>query len=277
MYLCRLYCIYCCLFLKHDKMKVALLQYPIVWADVEANLHLFGQRLAAVAGQAAVALLPEMFTTGFCTKQPDLADSIDGKSVATLRKWAADYSLAIAGSFMCREGDKLYNRGFFIRPDGSSDFIDKRHLYASGGESEFFSPGKERVISEYMGVRFCLQVCYDLRFPVWMRNRTGHDYDILLISANWPDVRIQAWDVLLKARALENQCYIAGVNLVGTDGMGLHYPGHSVAYNTRLQPIAWLPEDQEGTVIADFDVAKLAYFREVLPLWKDADAFTLLD
>lgn len=256
-------------------MRVALLQYPIVWADAEANLRLTESRLSAISGKADLALLPEMFTTGFCTDRPDLAEPMDGKTVASLSRWAKEFGLAIAGSFMCRDGERLYNRGFFIRPDGQNDFVDKRHLYVSGGEQEFFSPGTSRPVFEYQGVRFCLQICYDLRFPVWTRNQSGFDYDILLYSAAWPEVRIGAWDVLLAARGLENQCYVAGVNCVGDDGMGLHYTGHSVAYDTRLQRLVSFADNEEGTKIADFNMEKLAHFREVLPLWKDSDRFTI--
>lgn len=256
-------------------MRVALLQYPIVWADAEANLRLTESRLSAISGKADLALLPEMFTTGFCTDRPDLAEPMDGPTVASLSRWAKEFGLAIAGSFMCRDGERLYNRGFFIRPDGQNDFVDKRHLYVSGGEQEFFSPGTSRPVFEYQGVRFCLQICYDLRFPVWTRNQSGFDYDILLYSAAWPEVRIGAWDVLLAARGLENQCYVAGVNCVGDDGLGLHYTGHSVAYDTRLQRLVSFADNEEGTKIADFNMEKLAHFREVLPLWKDSDKFTI--
>lgn len=152
---------------------------------------------------------------------------------------------------------------------------DKRHLYAHGGEDLFFQPAEERCIFEYQGVKILLLVCYDLRFPVWARNQSGSDYDIILVVANWPDIRIQYWDALIAARATENQCYIAAVNCVGDDGMGLHYNGHSVAYDTRLQPIVSFADDEEGTKIADFDIAKLHHFREVLPLWKDVDHFEL--
>ena len=152
---------------------------------------------------------------------------------------------------------------------------DKRHLYAHGGEDLFFQPAQERCIFEYKGVKILLLVCYDLRFPVWARNQSGSDYDIILVVANWPDIRIQYWDALIAARATENQCYIAAVNCVGDDGMGLHYNGHSVAYDTRLQPIVSFADDEEGTKIADFDIAKLHHFREVLPLWKDVDHFEI--
>ncbi len=259
-------------------MRVALLQYPIIWADKEANLRMTEERLSALQGKADVALLPEMFTTGFCVQQPQLAESVgDSMTLAFLLRCARDYDLAIAGSFMAKEAANLYNRGFFVRPSGETDFVDKRHLYASGGEAELFTRGEKRVISEYKGVRFCLQICYDLRFPVWVRNATGYDYDILLYSALWPDVRIAAWDLLLPTRSVENQCYVAGVNCVGNDGIGLHYNGHSVAYDTRLHRLVEFEDNEEGTKIADFNMQNLAYFREILPLWKDADRFKIAD
>ncbi len=301
-------------------MRVALLQYPIAWADKQTNLRLAEQRIAALAGKADVAVLPEMFATGFCTDHPELAETMDGEIMTTLQRLADQYEIAITSSFIClpisnsaashsplgrpiggtpsNSQAKLVNRGFMITPhsvypnreelesgpnlpslqggDGGRLFIqDKRHLYAHGGEDLFFQPAKERHIFEYKGVRILLLVCYDLRFPVWARNQSGSDYDIILVVANWPDIRIQYWDALIAARATENQCYIAAVNCVGDDGMGMHYNGHSIAYDTRLQPIVSYADDEEGTKIAEFDIAKLHHFREVLPLWKDTDKFEL--
>ena len=281
-------------------MRVALLQYPIAWADKEANLRLAEERIAALAGKADVAVLPEMFATGFCTDHPELAETLDGNIIRRLQAAADQSGVAIASSFIClpATGQRLVNRGFMITPhsvypnreeleggsnlpslqggDGGRLFVqDKRHLYAHGGEDLFFQPAQERHIFEYKGVKILLLVCYDLRFPVWARNRSGHDYDLILVVANWPDIRIQYWDALIAARATENQCYIAAVNCVGNDGMGLHYNGHSVAYDTRLQPIARFEDNEEGTKIAEFDIAKLHHFREVLPLWQDVDTFEL--
>ncbi len=282
-------------------MRVALLQYPIAWADKETNLHLAEERIAALAGKADVAVLPEMFATGFCTDHPELAETMDGDIIRRLQATADQSGVAIVSSFICKPaiGQRLVNRGFMITPhsvypngeelegdpnnlpslqggDGGRLFVqDKRHLYAHGGEDQFFQPAQERHIFEYKGVKILLLVCYDLRFPVWARNRSGHDYDLILVVANWPDIRIQYWDALIAARATENQCYIAAVNCVGDDGMGLHYNGHSVAYDTRLQPIVSFADNEEGTKIAEFDIAKLHHFREVLPLWNDTDNFTL--
>ena len=259
-------------------MKIALLQYPIAWADKATNLRKAEEHIAALAGKADVAVLPEMFATGFCTDRPELAESMDGEILTALQRMADQYEIAIVGSFIClpqKSGVKLCNRGFMVVPHGEVQIQDKRHLYAHGGEDLFFQPAEERCIFEYQGVKILLLVCYDLRFPVWARNQSGYDYDIILVVANWPDIRIQYWDALIAARATENQCYIAAVNCVGDDGMGLHYNGHSVAYDTRLQPIVSFADNEEGTKIADFDIAKLHHFREVLPLWKDVDHFEL--
>jgi len=281
-------------------MRVALLQYPIAWADKETNLHLAEERIAALAGKADVAVLPEMFATGFCTDHPELAETMDGDIIRRLQATADQSGVAIISSFICKPaiGQRLVNRGFMITPhsvypnreeleggpnlpspqggDGGRLFVqDKRHLYAHGGEDLFFQPAQERHIFEYKGVKILLLICYDLRFPVWARNRSGHDYDIIIVVANWPDIRIQYWDALIAARATENQCYIAAVNCVGDDGMGLHYNGHSVAYDTRLQPVVAFEDNEEETKIAEFDIEALHHFREVLPLWKDVDKFEL--
>ena len=258
-------------------MRVALLQYPIAWADKETNLRLAEQRIAALAGKADVAVLPEMFATGFCTDHPELAETMEEDIIRRLQAAADQNSIAIVSSFICLPamGQRLVNRGFMIKPDAPIEIQDKRHLYAHGGEDLFFQPAQKRHVFEYKGVKILLLVCYDLRFPVWARNRSGHDYDLILVVANWPDIRIQYWDALIAARATENQCYIAAVNCVGDDGLGMHYNGHSVAYDTHLQPIASFADDEEGTKIAEFDIDKLHHFREVLPLWKDVDAFKL--
>ena len=278
-------------------MEIALLQYPIAWADKETNLRLAEEHIAALAGKADVAVLPEMFATGFCTDHPELAETMDGDIIRRLQAAADQSGVAVVGSFIClpisnsaasyspsgcpigetpsNSQAKLVNRGFMIKPNAPIEIQDKRHLYAHGGEDLFFQPAEERHIFEYKGVKILLLVCYDLRFPVWARNQSGNDYDIILVVANWPDIRIQYWDALIAARATENQCYIAAVNCVGDDGMDLHYNGHSVAYDTRLQPIVSFADDEEGTKIAEFDLDKLHHFREVLPLWKDRDEFDL--
>ena len=266
-------------------MKIALLQYTIAWADKETNLRMAEEHIAALAGKADVAVLPEMFATGFCTNHPELAETMDGEIIRRLQTVADKSGVAIVSSFICLPDSrhlipdapaKLRNRGFMIKPHAKIEIQDKRHLYAHGGEDLFFQPAQKRHIFEYKGVKFLLLVCYDLRFPAWARNRSGSDYDVILVVANWPEVRVQYWDALVAARATENQCYIAAVNMVGIDDKELNYNGHSVAYDTRLQPIVSFANNEEGTKIADFDLDALHHFREVLPLWKDVDSFEII-
>lgn len=267
--------------------RVAVLQYPILWENKEENLRLTERRIHRLKGKADVALLPEMFTTGFCTDRPDLAEPMDGRTMQRLIKLSNETGVAIAASFICEEEtdtflngaeqiqSQLYNRGFFVRPDGEVTVVDKAHLYAHGGEDKFFTPGHDRTVFEYKGVKMRMLICYDLRFPIWARLDNDNQYDILLVSANWPEIRIAYWDALVAARGTENQCYVAAANPVGDDGLGLHYNGHSVAYDTHLNPIVKFKNNEQGTRIAEFDIEKLHHFRQVLPLWKDADPFTL--
>lgn len=253
-------------------MRVALLQYPIAWADKETNLRFAEEHIRALRGKADVALLPEMFTTGFCTDRPDLAEEPEGETLTRMQALADECDMMVVGSYIA---SPMVNRGFLLRPGMEPVFIDKRHLYRGGGEHLLFRSGKEQTVVEWRGARFRYIICYDLRFPVWSRSTRENPYDILLVSANWPDIRIQYWDSLIPARAIENQCYIAAVNCVGDDGMGLHYNGHSVAYDTRLKAIAQLEDNEEGTRIADFNMEQLRHFREVLPLHLDGDNFTI--
>lgn len=260
-------------------MRVALLQYPVVWADKQANMKAAEARLRDLKGRADVAVLPEMFTTGFTTDRPDLAEPVNGSTMTRLQALADECDMMIVGSFICCDQSCLYNRGFFIKPGGEAEglkgreaiFVDKRHLYAHGGEDKFFTAGTTRPIVEYKGVLFRLAICYDLRFPVWLRQDKNNLYDILLVCANWPQCRIHYWDVLVPARATENQCYIAAVNPVGEDNKGLHYNGHSVAYDSHLNAVVRFEDDEQGTKIADFDIEALHHYRQVLPLYRDGD------
>lgn len=257
-------------------MKIALLQYPIEWADPQANVGLLDERLRAIAGQADMAVVPEMFSTGFCTDRPGLAEPWgEGPTCRALQQMADTYQLAIVGSMMASDHGQLFNRGFMFRPNDTPFYYDKHHLYASGGEAEFFTPGNERKIFEYRGVKIRLAVCYDLRFPVWLRQDKHNLYDLLIVVACWPTVRIQYWDALLAARAAENHCYGIGVNMVGTDGLQLDYNGHSAAYDTWLKEVAGFEDYEAGTHIVDLSIEKLRHFRDVLPQWKEADEFEI--
>lgn len=257
-------------------MRIALLQYPIEWANPQANVGLLNERLQAIAGQADIAVIPEMFSTGFCTDRPGLAEEwITGPTSQALQHMANTYDLAIIGSMIVAEQGRLYNRGFMFRPNDTPLYYDKHHLYRSGGEAEYFTPGNKRPIWDFRGIKIRLAVCYDLRFPVWLRQDKHNLYDILICVACWPTVRIQYWDVLLPTRAAENHCYAVGVNMVGTDGIQMDYNGHSVAYDTWLKDIAGFEDYEAGTRIVDFSIEKLRHFREVLPQWQEADEYTI--
>ena len=257
-------------------MRIALLQYPIEWANPQANVGSLNERLQAIAGQADIAVIPEMFSTGFCTDRPGLAEEwITGPTSQALQHMANTYDLAIIGSMIVSEQGRLYNRGFMFRPNDTPLYYNKHHLYRSGGEAEFFTPGNKRPIWDFRGIKIRLAVCYDLRFPVWLRQDKHNLYDILICVACWPTVRIQYWDVLLPTRAAENHCYAVGVNMVGTDGIQMDYNGHSVAYDTWLKDIAGFEDYEAGTRIVDFSIEKLRHFREVLPQWQEADEYTI--
>jgi len=256
-------------------LKIALLQYPVEWANPPANVRALSERLRVIKGQADIAVVPEMFSTGFCTDRPDLAEPWGGTTCQALQQMANDNDLAIIGSLIIREEDGLRNRGFMFRPNDTPLYYDKHHLYIHGGEADFFKPGQTREVWEYRGVKIRLAICYDLRFPVWLRQDKNNMYDILVCVGCWPTVRIQYWDCLIPARAAENHCYAVAVNMVGTDGLLLDYNGHSAAYNTWLQEVAQFADYEAGTRIVDLSIEKLRHFREVLPQWQEADGYEL--
>lgn len=255
-------------------MRISLLQYPILWADKTANLALWEQRLLGLVGEADVVVLPEMFTTGFCTERMDLAEPMDGPTVAWLKQWSAKTGIALVGSFMAEEQGLRYNRAFFVTPEGELLCADKRHLFTMGGEREHFSAGKDVLRVHYKGVSVRVLVCYDLRFPVWARNR-DNEYDVLIYVANWPQARIADWDVLLPARAVENQAYVCGVNRVGDAPGELHYNGHSVVIDPRGRTVGKLDDDEEGVINAVVDVTLVEKGRTKFPVWQDADKFSV--
>lgn len=253
-------------------MKVALLQTDIAWGDPEANLARAAALIASQPG-ADLYVLPEMFTTGFATQEDAKLDEDPARTLAWMKEQAAKGDCALTGSVALRDGDRCFNRFFFVKPDGSVTQYDKRHLFTYGGERTRFSGGDQRIVVEWRGVRFLLLVCYDLRFPVWMRNR--NDYDAILLVANWPQVRQDAWETLLRARAIENQCYVAGVNRVGQDPV-CEYLGGSALINPFGQELVRCPDGQEGIVNAPISLAMLEEFRAKFPVLEDADDFTLI-
>ncbi len=255
-------------------MRITLLQQPIQWANPAANLEHYGQLVAALSGLTDLVVLPEMFTTGFCTDRPDLAEPMNGTTVQTLTQWASTHRIAITGSFMAREGDACFNRAFFITPDGQIHHADKRHLFGLAKEHNHFTPGKRKLLVEYLGVKILVLVCYDLRFPVWSRN-TDNEYDLLIYVANFPSKRITDWDILLRARAIENQAYVVGLNCVGTDGLHLHYNGHSTLLDYNAHPLITFADDAAAAHTATIALDRLHTYRSKFAVWRDADRFSI--
>ena len=257
-----------------ENLRVSLLQTDIFWENKAGNLYKQDATLSALAGKADLVILPEMFTTGFSMNAVTLAENEEGETIAALKKWAGMYDMAIAGSFIAREGKDCYNRGFLALPSGDICFYDKRHLFRMGDEGRFFTEGKQRLIVEYKGWKICLLVCYDLRFPVWCRNR-DNEYDLLIFVASWPQSRIHTWRSLLVARAIENAAYVCGVNRVGTDGASLIYSGESLIVDEKGYILAEGEPGIEQIVSAELDLTHLHRSREKFPVWKDADDFTI--
>ena len=255
-------------------MRITLIQDSIHWADQAANLRKVDEQLALLAGKTDLVVLPEMFTTGFCTDDLHLAETMEGETVQTLKAWAVKYEFAITGSFIATENDQNYNRAFFVFPSGEMETADKRHLFTMGGEHKHFSGGNKRLIVHYAGFNICVLVCYDLRFPVWARN-VNNEYDLLIYVANFPQRRIDSWDILLKARAVENQSYVCGVNRVGVDGAGLVYNGHSVLLDYRGAPLLTFPDNEVTIQTYDLQPEPLQRERQKFAVWKDADRFDI--
>ena len=254
-------------------LKVTLLQRMLHWEDAAANRAMFGDAMAPLRGKTDLVVLPEMFTTGFTMRSAELAEGMDGPTVNWMRAQAAALDAALYGSVIIAEGGHRFNRGLFVLPDGQVTVYDKRHLFRFANETDHYSPGRERVVVEWRGWRLLLQICFDLRFPVFARNRG--DYDAILYVANWPEARRFPWSQLLIARAIENQCYVVGVNRVGMDGKGHHYSGDSVLLDPRGQCVASVAPSQEGAVTGVCEGDALLDFRAKFPVALEADAFEL--
>ena len=257
-----------------EDLRISMIQSHIIWEDKEENLSYFGELLRRVSGRTDLAVLPETFSTGFSMNVEALADPMDGTTVATIKGWAERYKMAVAGSFIAREERKYYNRAFFVTPDGKARYYDKRHLFRMAGEDRHFSAGDKPLVVRYKDWNICLQVCYDLRFPVWSRN-VNNAYDLLIYVANWPEARKKAWKVLLQARAIENMAYVCGVNRVGVDGKGFAFRGDSMIYDARGKKLADAGKRDETTRTCVLSKTDLEAFRTKFPAWKDADAFQL--
>ncbi len=255
-------------------MKATIIQTDLGWEDKNANLAHISSLLSLADSDTELVVLPEMFTTAFSMDPARLAETMEGPSVLWMKEKALSGGYALCGSIIIREDDKFFNRMLFITPQGEVTVYDKRHLHSMSGEHTVYSRGNQRIIHSYREFNFNLQVCYDLRFPVWSRNRG--DSDVIIYSANWPVVRSHVWKTLLVARAIENQCYVIGVNRVGTNPDGTSYSGDSVIISPKGETLASLEPDAEGVVSAEMSGEALDRYRSDMPVWRDADPFTLL-
>ena len=261
-------------------LNISLVQGATRWHDAPANREYYGSLVRRVAGQSDLIVLPETFLSGFSNDTRASAESMDGEGVAWMRALATEVNAVVTGSLAISEGGKVYNRLIWARPDGTFAQYDKRHLFRMAGEHTRYGGGTERLIVELKGWRILPQVCYDLRFPVWLRNRRlesatgGMDYDLSFFVANWPAPRRQPWRTLLRARAIENLSYVIGVNRVGVDGNDLPYAGDSAVIDPVGEPLIELGT-QEQVVTVTLDPVPLLAHRERFPAWMDADNFSL--
>ena len=257
-----------------NELKIALIQANLVWENPTQNRINFSEKIKAISESVDLFVLPEMFTSGFTMNAEAVAETMDGETLTWLKKLAREKEAAITGSLVIKADENYFNRCFFIEPNGTISTYDKRHTFTLAGEHKVYKAGKTKTIVNYKGWKICPLICYDLRFPVWARNT--EDYNLLLYVANWPKVRINAWDALLKARAIENMCYCVGVNRVGLDGNNYEYPGHSAAYDVLGLRMDAIAEDTETIEIVILEKNHITKYREKLNFLNDRDDFNLV-
>lgn len=258
-----------------DNLKVTVFQGYLFWENVDKNLQNITLRLSAIREKTDLIILPEMFNTGFTMNAAALAETMDGKTIQWLKDTARKYDCVVTGSIIVKENDKFYNRLIWMRPDGTHEQYDKRHLFALGKEHETYTPGTKKLIVELKGWKVCPVVCYDLRFPVWLRN-VNAEYDLLLVVANWPERRALHWRTLIPARAVENQSYVIGVNRVGHDGNQVYHSGDSTCIDPNGKVI-YYKRDEEDMYTFTIVAQELELARRAMPFLKDADDFKLID
>lgn len=254
-------------------MKLTLIQFDITWENKLRNLEKLSELISSISTGSDVIILPEMFSTGFSMNPAELAEAPHSVTFDWMHDIAAKINSGICGSYVVSDNGNFYNRWIFVSPDGEVCIYNKRHLFSIGGEEALFTRGEERVVFKFRGIRICPNVCYDLRFPVWSRNR--NDYDLLINSSNWPESRRDVWTTLLKARSLENQCYVAGVNRIGTDGTGIKYCGDSMILGPKGEIIAEGRQDLESAITGEISMDELSDFRKKFPVLSDGDNFTI--
>ena len=251
------------------------IQSSLHWEDKEANLQMLEEKIFSISQPTEIVVLPEMFSTGFSMQPERLAETMDGETVEWMQRIAAKKKIILTGSVIIEEDRNFYNRLVWVLPTGQIGYYDKRHLFAYGDEDQHYTAGKKRLIASVKGWKINLMVCYDLRFPVWSRQQGDFEYDVLIYVANWPERRVHAWTTLLRARAIENQSYVIGVNRTGDDGNKIPYTGESMAVDP-MGEILYHKNDEEDVFTVTLDKSHLEKTREKFPFWKDADRFKII-
>lgn len=257
-----------------NQLQIALIQSDLVWEEPKKNIKNFTEKIDSISEAVDIIVLPELFSTGFTMHAEKVAETMRGNTVLWMQHMAKKANAAIVGSVVILENQNYYNRLLFVEPSGHISSYNKRHTFTLAGENKVYTAGSEKLIINYKGWKICSLICYDLRFPVWARNIA--DYHVLLYVANWPKPRIKAWDVLLKARAIENMSYVVGVNRVGIDALQNEYPGNSVVYNVLGDAISSIKPNSEQVAVVTLDQNHIKHYRNTLKFLNDKDFFTLL-
>jgi omega-amidase len=270
-----------------EDLKVTIIQANLQWENKHSNMQLFSQRIGSISEKTDLIVLPEMFTTGFSMKPQEFAEAMDGPTVEWMQEQAQLKNCVVTGSFICEENGNYFNRLLWVNADGSFQTYDKRHLFRMANEDGHYTAGQKKVIVELKGWKICPLVCYDLRFPVWSRNTLlnqvttdtiesiQYEYDVLIYVANWPEVRSYPWKTLLLARAIENQCYVVGLNRVGDDGNAIYHSGDSAVINAKGVIISQTKPHEESVETVALNYTELATFRKNFPAMLDADKFEI--
>lgn len=262
-----------------NTLKTTFIQSDLYWQDIDANLAMFEEKIWEIEESTDIIILPEMFNTGFSMNAESLAEPMNFRTFKWMNQMARQKNAAVVGSYIVKESIKYYNRLYWVEPDGSFNFYDKRHLFRMGDEHLTYSDGKKRMIRNFRGWKIMPLVCYDLRFPVWSRNRYNAiadalEYDLLIYVANWPAPRTDVWDTLLKARSMENQCFTIGVNRTGSDGVGIDYNGHSTVFDFKGQSLNEITNKPAIQTI-ELNLDELRSFRKKFPAYLDGDEFEI--
>ena len=261
-----------------SSLSITLIQSQLHWEDKQANLAMFEEKINTIKEHTEIVILPEMFSTGFSMKTEELSETMDGPTVEWMKRTAIAKRIILTGSVIIHEKENYFNRLVWMLPNGTFGYYDKRHLFAYGEEDRHYNPGNKRLIASVKGWKINLQVCYDLRFPVWARQQAQEqpEYDLLIYVANWPERRNHAWKTLLQARAIENQCYVAGLNRVGNDGNNIYHSGDSMVINALGEQLYYKAHEEDIFTIT-LQKETLEDTRTRFPFWKDADAFTIIN